>query len=230
MKIDAHVHSIGISKCSRVTYEQIVKNKQAVGYDGAVLMNHCQPWYYKSEELKDWIENFIQEFNRAYEYGKNLGFTYFLGIEVSVSVPMWTDFLIFGVTEEFLRNAPDMCRISQQELYEYCQKYGALMVQAHPKRMNFEFLDPAYMDGVEINISPRDINNRAIVEEFAKEHGIGVTVGSDYHEAYDGDFGGLIIPDDIENSVDLVNYMKNQKELTAFIADEVFKCRGFYKK
>ena len=229
MKIDTHVHSSGISKCSRVDYKQIVENKLKAGYNVAVLMNHCQPWYYKPEEFKEWINSFIAEFKQAYEYGKQRGFIFFLGIEVSVNIPRWADFLLFGVTEEFLLNAPDMCRVSQGEMYEYCKKYGVLMVQAHPQREKFEFLDFDYMDGVEVNISPSDIHTRKIIEMVAKKQGLAVTVGTDYHAPYEGDFGGLIIPDEITNSVELVNYLKNAKKLTAFIGEELITYKGFAK-
>lgn len=227
MKIDTHVHSSGISKCSRISYEGITEEKLKAGYNGVVLMNHCQPWYYEPENFAEWIESFIAEFQNAYKYGKERGFTFFLGIEVSIKDPRWTDFLLFGVTEEFLRNAPDLCRINQQELYEYCQKYGVLMVQAHPQRETFEFLDPKYMDGVEVNCQPRDIFTRKTVEEFAKKHNLLITVGTDYHIPYDGDIGGIVIPDNIENSVELCNYLKQTNQIEAFIKDEAII---YYKK
>lgn len=227
MKIDTHVHSSGISKCSRVSYQEIAQRKKSQGYGGAILMNHCQPWYYDPKDLKEWINSFIEEFNNAYNYGKSVGFTFFLGIEVSISIPRWADFLLFGVSEEFLLNAPDMCRITQEELFDYCQKYGVLMVQAHPQRESFEFMDCRFMHGVEVNLSKRDIIKRSIVEEYAKEKDFGITVGSDYHEPYEGDFGGIIIPNEIQNSIQLVEYLNSTKEIKAFIGDEEIIYNGF---
>lgn len=229
MKIDTHVHSSGISKCSRISYQQIARQKLAKGINGAILMNHCQPWYYEPENQAEWIEGFIEEFKNAYEYAKPLGFTYFLGIEVSVGQPRWADFLIFGVTEEFLRNAPDMCRITQRELYEYCKQNGALLVQAHPLRPNFELMDVDYLDGVELNLSSRDFITHSQVEELADKYSLPLTVGSDYHEPFDNDVGGIIIPDEITNSVELCNYLKQAKQLTTFIGDKITVRRGFAK-
>ena len=229
MKIDTHVHSSGISKCSRVTFKEIVQNKMQAGYQGAILMNHCQPWYYEPEYYKEWIEAFIEEFNLAREYGKEVGFTFFLGIELSVSTPRWADFLLFGVTEQFLRETFDLCSLSQRQAYELCKKHGVLMVQAHPYRETFEPLDAQFMDGVEINCSRSDIHTRSKVEAFAKEHGLALTVGTDYHIPYPGDVGGLIIPDGITNSVELVNYLKNSEQLTLFIGDEIIQSKGFKK-
>lgn len=230
MKIDTHVHSSGISLCSKITYQKIVEEKLKKGVDGAVLMNHCQPWYYKPEEYKQWMEKFIEEFNNAYEYGKERGFTFFMGIEVSVNIPRWADFLIFGVTEDFLRNSPDLCKLNQEDLYKYCVKYGALMVQAHPYRPNFEPLDPKFMDGVEINMQLRDDGTRPLVEKFAQEHGLLITVGTDYHEPYVNDCAGIIIPNEIKDSVALCDYLKNSEKINAFIGDKEFTLQGYTKK
>ena len=37
LKIDAHVHSKGISMCSHVSYQEIVEEKKKLGYDGIIL-------------------------------------------------------------------------------------------------------------------------------------------------------------------------------------------------
>ena len=211
MKIDTHVHSSGISKCSKISYQQIAKQKLAKGINGAILMNHCQPWYYEPANQAEWIENFIEEF------------------EVSVGNPRWADFLIFGVTEDFLRNAPDLCRISQKELYEYCQKHGALLVQAHPLRPNFELMNVDYLDGVELNLSHSDSSTHSQVEELAEKHSLAITVGSDYHGPTEHDVGGIIIPDEITNSVELCRYLKESKQITTFIGEKITVRRGFAK-
>ena len=223
MKIDTHVHSMGISKCSRVTYKEIIDRKIAGGYGGVVLMNHCQPWYYDPEELSKWKEDFILEYENANEYAKQKNFKLMLGIEVSVSEPKWSDFLIFGITEEFIRLAPDLCRISQKELFEYCNKHGALMVQAHPFRMRHEPMDCNYMHGMEINTQPTDLHNRNMVIKHAKENGLFITVGTDYHDNTADNRSGIIVPDNIENSVQLAQYLKSTTHTEVFIHDMVEK-------
>lgn len=219
MKIDTHVHSMGISKCSRVTYKEIIDRKIAGGYAGAVLTNHCQPWYYEPENYKQWIEEFIAEYEGAYEYARSKGFKLMLGIEVSVNDPKWADFLIFGVTKEFLRSSPDLCRISQRELFEYCEQNNALMVQAHPFRMRHEPMDSSYMHGIEINTQPTDLHNRNLVVKQAKENGLFIIVGTDYHDNTADNRSGIIVPDNIETSVDLVNYLKKAEHTEVFVHD-----------
>ena len=223
LKIDTHVHSNGISKCSRVTYQEIIDRKIAGGYGGAVLMNHCQHWYYEPENLDSWKEEFILEYERAYEYAKQKNFKLMFGIEVSVSEPRWADFLIFGVTKEFIRLAPDLCRISQKELFEYCENFGALLVQAHPFRLRHEPMDSAYMHGLEINTQPTDLHNKNLVIKQANENGLFIIAGTDYHDNTADNRSGIIVPDDIENSVDLAKYLKKTTYTEVFIHDIVQK-------
>lgn len=223
LKIDVHIHSLGISKCSQVTFEQLIDRKIQGGYQGAMLTNHCQPWYYEHENFSRWIEEFISEFNCAKNYADSKNFKLFLGIEVSVSQPIWADFLIFGVTENFLRSAPDLCRINQQELFEYCKKNNALMVQAHPFRLRHEPMDPAFMHGVEINTQPTDIHNKNMVLKFANQNNLMVIVGTDTHTNSADNNSGLIVPDDIENSVELCNYLKGSDKIHCQIRNEIFE-------
>ncbi len=210
---------MGISKCSRVAFNEIIDRKLAGGYGGAVLMNHCQPWYYEPEDYNKWKEEFILEYQSAYEYAKQKNFKLMLGIEVSVSQPKWADFLIFGVTKGFIRSSPDLCRISQKELFEYCERYGALMVQAHPFRLRHEPMDCSYMHGIEINTQPTDLHNKNLVIKLAKEKGLFITVGTDYHDNTADNRSGIVVPDYIENSVDLAEYLKKATYTEVFIHD-----------
>ncbi|MBO4262661.1 MAG: PHP domain-containing protein [Clostridia bacterium] len=66
MFIDPHVHTKEISLCSQMTLAEMVDLKRSLGYDGVVLTNHCQPWYYEKPAYKSFIERFIA----AYREGK----------------------------------------------------------------------------------------------------------------------------------------------------------------
>ena len=52
IKIDPHVHSKEVSMCSQVTVEEIIDAKIELGYEGAILTNHCQEWYYPKEAFR----------------------------------------------------------------------------------------------------------------------------------------------------------------------------------
>ena len=228
LMVDMHTHSSGVSRCSRVTPEELVLQKKQQGYDGMVLTNHCQQWYYLPEEHEKYVENCIAEYHKAKAYGEKIGFRVFLGIEVTVLIPQYYDMLIYGATEEMLRNSPCLYQMSHQELFEYCKRYGALLIHAHPFRLTYDgrYIGPAdqqYLHGVEINCTPKDLVLKEQLLQFAKESEMLVTCGTDYH-APDRTFrGGAYIPDTVYTATDLAAYLKTAKSTKLFLEDEVLE-------
>lgn len=230
LKIDPHVHSSGVSLCSEVDYKQIVHEKKKLGYDGVILTNHCQKWYYPSEKHAEFIESLIKEYREAEAYAQTQGFQLWLGIEVSLHEPHYADWLLYGVTEDFLRHTPCLYALTQKALFELCDKNGVLMVQAHPFRAGHSPCDPKYMHGVEINCNARDLGNIATVEAFAAEHGLLVTCGVDYHQTVHDYFGGMFVGEGCNSSVDFVKEIRRNEKTRVFLQDERKEFPFFIKK
>ena len=218
IKIDPHTHSNGISFCSRLKVEEIIDVKQSRGYDGIVLTNHCQGHYYIPEEHAASIERVIEEFHRAKTYGDKQGFLVMLGLEVTVIDPAYNDWLLYGVTEEFLRQTPCLYQMSQKSLFELCEKFGVVLVQAHPFR-NSGWGEPQYMHGAEINCSKGDVAFADDVLARAKERNLLVTCGTDFHFSEHTYHGGMLVPADIKTSVDFANYLKTSASTEIFLEE-----------
>ena len=218
MKIDPHVHSKGISGCSSVTCEQIIDEKIKLGYEGVILTNHCQSWYYTEDKHAEFMEKVIAEFQRGKIYADKKGFRFYLGIEVTLNVPHYADWLLYGVTEDFLRNSPCLYLLSQKELFKYCEKWGVVMIQAHPYRQSP--CDPKYMHGVEINCSIEDLDKESLVVAFAKEHNLLVVCGTDYHDTNKTFRGGIYIPMTCETSADIARWIHKEGCIKIFLEEK----------
>lgn len=229
IKIDPHVHSKGISRCSHVTCEEIIDEKIKLGYDGAVLVNHCQEWYYPAAEHKNYIERVIEDFARGKAYADKKGFRFYLGLEVTLNLPHYADWLLYGVTEEFLRKTPCLYQLSQKELFALCEENGVLLMQAHPYRQSP--CDPNYMHGVEINCSDGDLDKIPLVEDFAREHGVLLFCGTDYHFPERTYHGGIYIPERCQTAADIAEYFRKTWETHVFYggAEKVFTATRFKK-
>lgn len=230
IKIDPHVHSNGISLCSHVTCAEIIDEKIALGYDGAILTNHCQEWYYPEEEHKNYIERTIEEFQRGKAYADKKGFRFYLGLEVTLMHPHYADWLLYGVTEAFLRKTPCLYKLTQKEMFELCEKWGVVLVQAHPFRQSP--CDPKYMHGVEINCTSGDLDKIPLVEAFAKEHGLLVTCGTDYHDVDRVYRGGIYIPKSCQTAADIAKYFRKEGSVTVFRGEteKPYKSSVFVRK
>ena len=210
IKIDLHTHALPISKCSKLTCRELIDLKIKQGYGGMVLTDHCLFAYYSPMPYKEYVEEVIQVFNDACEYGKKYDFIVFLGLEVTIQNP-YGDWLLYGVTEEFLRGTPPLSELSQKELYEVCKEANVLMVAAHPFRGGEFSRELPYMDGVELNCFPTDYEKRQQVFAFGKEKGFLLTCGTDCHGEDERFCGGILIPKSIKNSVELAEYIKTTK-------------------
>lgn len=217
LKIDPHVHSKGISGCSRVSCEEIVDEKMKLGYDGVVLTNHCQSWYYKTEEHTSFMKKMIAEFRRGKAYADQMGFRFYLGIEVSLNEPHYADWLLYGVTEEFLLRSPCLYALTQKQLFEYCKEWGVVMIQAHPYRQSP--CEPKYMHGVEINCSDEDLNKVSLVEKIAKENDLLVLCGTDYHFTERTFRGGIYVPESCQTAVDFAQWLREEGRVKVFFEE-----------
>ena len=214
IKIDPHVHSKEVSMCSQVTVEEIIDAKMELGYEGAILTNHCQEWYYPKEEHKNYVERVIETFHKGKAYAEKKGFRFYLGLEVSLMDPHYADWLLYGVTEEFLRASPCLYALLQKELFDFCEEWGVLLIQAHPFRQSP--CNPKYMHGVEINCTTGDLDKTPLVEEFAMENNLLITCGTDYHALDRVYRGGIYIPESCQTAKDIAEYIRKAGKITVF--------------
>lgn len=217
MKIDPHVHSSGASYCSRVTCEQIVEIKKSLGYGGAVLTNHCQPHYFEPNNKDEWCEKLINEWKIGEKYARERGVKLLFGVEVTIAEPLPSDWLLYGATPEFLFKSPCLYKLNQKQLFDLCIENGIFLVQAHPLRSSPVPAAVEHMHGIEINCTPRDYEQKQKVIDFARKHKLLITCGTDYHSIENKALGGMVVPDDINNSCEFAEYLKTTKSTTLLL-------------
>ena len=59
------------------------------------------------------------------------------------------DYLLFGLTEDFLYRHRKIMEMDPASFHELAQKEGILFVQAHPFRNGLKIVDPKHLDGIE---------------------------------------------------------------------------------
>lgn len=221
MKIDMHCHTFPVSKCAVLEYNDVIDNKIKAGYDGMVLTNHIQPGYFRHEDYYNFMLKHIDEFHKAYDYGKAHNFLVIFGVEVTINDGGYSDWLLYGISEEFLLKHLDLHTYTQKQLYGLCKQNNIVMIQAHPFRHFYgHYLkDINYMDGIELNTNS-DIPYKSDIFKIVKDNKFLITCGTDYHDEPTPPIGGNILPDNIENSKDLYEYLSKSKECTIFIKDK----------
>lgn len=188
-KYETHMHTCPTSACASSSPEEMVRFYKKTGYTGAIITDHFFNGNTSCPKNLPWSEKvrfFADAYYRAKNEGDILGFDVFFGLEYSYS---GTDFLIYGLSPEWILEHPGFDKLSIEELSAAVRGAGAYIAQAHPFREAFWIadpspIDPALLDGIEVyNASmPSKANKRALA--FAEQHGLAKQAGSDAHDDY----------------------------------------------
>ncbi len=191
---DTHIHTSPGSACAHNSGAEMAEAAQLMGYAGIIITDHnwggntgidrSLPW-------EQWVDCFTAGYREALAYGQTHDFDVFFGYEAGYR---GTEFLIYGITPDWLKAHPEIRSADVKEQYRLIHEGGGMVIHAHPFReagyISEIRLYPEYVDGVEgINaahsFSPKsshynpEYDRRAI--RYANEHSLPLTAGSDCH-------------------------------------------------
>lgn len=183
---ETHLHTTQASACSVRSAKEHVRNYKEAGYAGIIVTDHffngntCIP---SDLPWRERIDLFCRGYEEACEEGDKAGISVFFGWEAGYQS---TDFLVYGLDKEWLKEHPDMLSWSVEEQYRRVHEDGGFIVHAHPFRKRPYIkeirLYPEYVDAVEaLNVGNRnsDFDRAALL--YARKHHLPVTAGTDAH-------------------------------------------------
>jgi len=216
MKLEMHIHTTEHSACAAEDAADCVARCVTQGYDGMVVTNH----FYANcmgDDDGDWtarIDRFMRGYHAAVAAAPE-GFTIILGMELRFAHEGENDYLIFGLTEDFLRAHPHFDELGLAKFSALARKHELLVCQAHPFRYGMRVRLPDYLDAYEVyNGHGRWESNNAIAAAWCKRHGKIALSGSDWH-GYDTELGanpgGIVLDSPVQDSKELVTAIKSGK-------------------
>lgn len=210
-----HAHSSGISRCCLIDAEKVVQEALSAGMDGIVLTNHYVDYYANDGNYNDLAKRYIKEYYYAKECGEKVGCKVFFGIEVTMELPGNPHVLIYGVSPDFILKHPKIFSYSPEKLYNEVMLCNGFVVQAHPFRGNQnKLLQLKFLDGVEVNCHPLyESTHLQRLTKIAKENGLTLTCGGDYHADTHRPKCGVYFPDSIKDEVELVAHLILQTKI-----------------
>ena len=214
-RLELHCHNQEVSVCSNCPAETLVERYRAAGYHGVVSTNHINLGTYGRMEELPWEEK-AEHFLRGYEALRRAAgddFDVLLGCEINLTPMGWpeyipNDYLIYGVTPEWLRNLGDPRKMSLRDLSAVARDAGMLIVHAHPFRHGTVLRNPVYFDGYEVfNGNPMHDSHNDLADVWADmQHKI-KTSGSDFHHPEDPPCGGILTRERIRDNVTLLRVL-----------------------
>ena len=214
-KYELHCHTSEVSHCGQARAAKVIENYICAGYSGAVITDHLSSGTFRKLSDASWdekVDYFMNGYKTALEAASSHGggFTVLLGAELRLEDGTDNDYLIFGMTEEFLRENPDIMNICFYEMAKRIHAAGMLLVQAHPFREDMTIVDWRVLDGVEVyNGNSSHNSNNVIADMWADRHRLIKTSGSDYHGVFGMLPGGIATDTPLLHNDDLISALKS---------------------
>lgn len=213
-KIETHLHTCHSSACARMTARQIVDAYLAAGYHGLILTDHYNRDTFSFLNVDpagdtDRLAAFLTGYRELARIGQERGLKIYRGAEVRFD-GSWNDYLLFGYSDELLRDPEAVFTMGVERFYELVKSDGALLVHAHPYRNGSQPTTAAALDGVEVlNANHKHDNRNDLALRFARENGLLQTSGSDCHHPEFVGLGGILVEQLPENDQELVALLRS---------------------
>ena len=191
---ETHLHTTEASACARSAAADYVEYYLAHGYRGLFVTDHFLWGNTCISRSLPWAEQ-IDRFCRGYEHAcaaaRGRDFSVFFGMEAGFDDD---EFLLYGITRDWLLAHPDMPQWSRARLFAEVDAIGGLVVQAHPFRerdyLSEIHLYPRCCHAVEAVNSGNDPAFDARAAAYAAHWGLPMTAGSDIHATSGARFHG----------------------------------------
>ena len=210
-KTELHCHSNDVSSCARVDVDTIIKRYTEGGYTSLVLTNHLSIYtydYIKPTDWNDFIDKFVGGYKKLKEAaGEKLNILFGMELRFKNSC---NDYLVFGVTEEFLRANEDLLDMYPEKFHNICKENGYLFIQAHPFRNWMSVTPPDQVDGVEVFNGHKGHDSRNdIANMWADKFNLIKTSGTDFHYADVPTNAGIMTEYEIKDINTLIDTLKS---------------------
>ena len=215
---ELHAHTMETSRCAKDKAKILVRNYLRAGYSTLVTTDHLSPStfeVYKKASLSwnDKVDIFLKGHRAAKAAAEKTDLTVLLGMELRFARKGGiNDYLVYGVTEDFLRKNGDLLEMRLSAFAKLAHKNGLLIFQAHPFRNGMTVVNPEYLDGYEIyNACVRHNSRNGVAQKWALLHKKPGIAGSDYHQSEDAARGGILTAQKIETNEMLLAVMRQRE-------------------
>ena len=186
-KIETHLHTAQGSACAVSTGAEMAHAHKKAGYDAIIVTDHFFNGNTAVPTKLSWAQRvcaLLEGYEDARREGESIGLCVFLGWEWNYH---GTEFLTYGLTEEFLLDQPDMLSWDAETYLRAARAAGGFISHAHPYRsaayIHKVRLYPDLVDAVEVHNAHNPLasdNSKAL--EFAQKYDLAWTAGSDTHD------------------------------------------------
>lgn len=203
---EMHAHTSTVSPCGQVSPEDLAEAYIGIGYTGVVVTDHLFDWILQQAGGCSWKEKvrWYMSGYRAVKAAAGDRLKVLFGAELRFPGDV-NDYLVYGMTEEWLIAHPNIMTMNIKEFSELSRENGFLLIQAHPFRNDIRVVPPQLLDGIEVfNGNKRHDSRNIIARQWAERYHLPMVSGSDFHMMEDLGRGGIYTERDVETVTDLI--------------------------
>lgn len=212
---ETHAHTKEVSPCAHVHASRLVDLYIDAGYTTIVITDHYSPHtLYDINSLKpsDIVDRILKGYRAALEHAKGR-INVLPGMELNF-YENYNDYLVYGITEDFIRQNPDILSMGLSKFSTIAKEIGLLIFQAHPFRNHMTVVNPSLLTGIEVhNGNPRHDSRNDIASAWAQKFNLLTIAGSDFHQECDIARGGILTSEPLTDNQTLLTVLKNQPEI-----------------
>lgn len=122
---EMHLHTAGVSTCAHVPAEKSMRLYKQAGYAGVVVTDHINSSTFALMKHASWkrkMDHFLKGYRRCKEFEEE-HFTVLLGAELRFHGSD-NDYLLFGLTEDFLYRHRKIMEMDPASFHELAQRRG----------------------------------------------------------------------------------------------------------
>ena len=180
-RTELHCHTNPASPCSHSTPEQVMQDYLAAGVHSVTLTNHFAASHWDVSNPQKETERWLSDYNAVCECAKGTDLTILLGMEIRFP-QCFNDYLVYGLDPTDIERIIPMLTTSLEDFYREWKDERRLILQAHPFRPKTPLAPLDAIDGIEMfNLNPNHNSAVSLAAQYAKEHGLIISGGSDYH-------------------------------------------------
>ena len=213
---DTHVHTSESSPCGKVCANDVIANYINSEYHGIVITDHFSKIVMDSYGVDTWkekVDRYLLGYRTAKTAAQKNALTVILGMELRFCDHP-NDYLVYGITEEFLYSHPDLFSMTLLQFYELANQNDLIVYQAHPFRRGITPASPEFLDGMEVyNAHPRHDSKNDKALAYAVKYGLRQLSGSDAHQPPDFARGGVYFSTSPKDSIEFMQLLRNNDVL-----------------
>ena len=179
---ELHAHSMPASRCGKFYANEVVDIYHGVGCNTLTLTNHLTEKHLIERTEAQLAEFYLSDYYKACKQAKKVGMNVAFGVEIRFA-GSYNEFLVYGICPDDMEKLIHYIRTDIATFYREFKNDKNVIIHAHPYRERSEPIAVGHIDGIEtFNCHPGHNSQIAYACRLARDNGLLVTGGSDFHE------------------------------------------------